>query len=291
MERLLESLRVRPETLNPERFFTIQQNIRPRRLHKLLAQNRHRSGITVHLSNEHYSISKLIKYSKIIQEYFHVDTLNIYLYVNDSRVVDLRHISVRRLELEAFIVDYNLEGSVLIDSSRIESLKVRGMVNPQLSCPAGRVPILREFIMESYPTGIFDDETCRSIRCLQTKDVLEDTSMFTGLRHHRMVFEPVGPLERFFEHGNLWEREVETIHSQAQVVVLERVHCRHIVMKGDIEKVVIEHGVDSVVEILGSPKEVILLSCHNVNVITTAKIFDLRDDEKVQKSEIVERVS
>ena len=264
MERLLESLTVRSEPL-----IEIHQAIRPRRLHKFLTRNRHRSGSTVRLSNTHYSISKLIKYTKIIQQYVQVDTFIVYLYINDSRVVDLRHISVRRLELNAFIVDYELNGCVLIDSSRIESLKVSGMVNPQLGCPGGRDSILRELIMTSlHHTVTFDEETCRSIRWLQTTDVLDDTSMFTGLRHHRMVFS--GPV-------NPWDRVVDTINSQAQVVVLERIHRRHIVLKGDTEEVVIEDGIDSVVEILGSPKKVIMFSCLNVNVITTAKIFDLRD--------------
>lgn len=266
MNRLFESLAVRSESI-----IEIPNAIRPRQLHKFLSRNRR--GSTVRLSNTYYSISTLIKYTKIIQQYIQVDTFIVDLYINDSRVVDLRHISVRRLDLNAFIVDYELKGCVLIDPSRIESLKVSGMANPQLDCPRGRVSILRELIMTSSPhMGTFDEETCRSIRWLQTTDVLDDASMFTDLRYHRMVFRgSVHP----------WDRVVDTLNSPAQVIILERINRRHIVLKGDPEEVVIEDGIDSVVEILGRPKEVVLYSCLNVTVVTTAKIFDFRDAERL----------
>lgn len=277
MNRLFESLTVRSESI-----IEIPNAIRrPRQLHKFLTRNRYRRGSTVRLSNTYYSISTLIKYTKIIQQYIQVDTFIIYLYTNSSRVVDLRHISVRRLDLNAFIVDYELKGCVLIDPSRIESLKVSGVANPQLDCPRGRASILRELIMTSHPymAWTFDEETCRSIRWLQTTDVIDDTSMFTDLRYHRIVF-----------HGSVhpWNRVVDTLTSPAQVIILEGINRRHVVLKGDPEEVVIEDGIDSVVEILGRPKEVVLYSCLNVTVVTTAKIFDFRDAER-DSLEVVDR--
>lgn len=269
MNCLFESL----DAVQSESIIEIPQGIRPRHLHKFLTRNRYPSGATVRLSNSHCSIPTLIKYTKIIQQYIQVDTFDIYIYTNDSSVVDLRQISVRRLDLSAFILDYELnEGRVLIDPSRIESLKVSGMVNPQLDCPRGRVSILRELIMSSpHYMGSFDEETRRSLRWLQTTEVLGDTSMFTGLHYHRVVFSgSVHP----------WDLDVDTINSPAQVIILERINRRQVVLKGDPEEVVIEDGTDSVVEILGSPKEVVLYSCSNVTVLTTAKIVDLRDAER-----------
>jgi hypothetical protein len=279
MERLFELLTDRrPEPLIvPYTFFAIHQKLRAHALRKLLAQSRHRRGTTVHLRNKYYSISELIEYSKIIKEYFKVDTFIIDLYINDdTSVVDLRQISVPRLEVNAFFTNYDMDGRVLIDSSRIESLKFMGTATPQLDCPAGREPILRELIMGDLPVGDFDEETCRSIRWIQSalgKEAympmdLVDTSIFTDLRHHRIVFH--GPF-------SLWEYEVETLNSQTQVIILEKIYRRHVVLKGETEEVIIENGRESVVEILGSPKEVILLSCINVRVVTTAKVYDFRD--------------